>query len=172
MQCAVRSRRKSTRRSVSGRTQLHKRGFRAAENRVRAVVFIVRLEDDDFIARIADGQQSGDHGFSRPATDGDLLFPDRPDALPALHLPGDCIAQILRAPGDGVLIDVGGDGLLRGLLDLRGSGKSGNPCARLMAPCSMACRVISRMTDSVKCETLSLRNCLGWAATSDMVGSD
>src|ERR1022692_110203 len=41
-----------------------------------------------------------------------------------------------------------------------GAGKSGNPCARFTAPCSIACRVISRMTDSVKCPTLSLRKCL------------
>ena len=30
-----------------------------------------------------------------------------------------------------------------------GIGKSGNPCARLIAPCWLAMRVISRMTDSV-----------------------
>ena len=40
-----------------------------------------------------------------------------------------------------------------------GAEKSGNPCARLMAPYCMAWRVISRMTDSVKCSTLSLRKC-------------
>src|SRR5215468_802409 len=43
-----------------------------------------------------------------------------------------------------------------------GAGKSGNPCARFTAPYVMACRVISRITDSVKCETLSLRNCFVW----------
>ena len=31
-----------------------------------------------------------------------------------------------------------------------GAAKSGNPCARLMASWSIACRVISRITDSVK----------------------
>src|SRR5437667_1628553 len=31
-----------------------------------------------------------------------------------------------------------------------GAGKLGKPCARLMAPCSLATRVIQRMTDSVK----------------------
>src|SRR5208337_2052823 len=47
-----------------------------------------------------------------------------------------------------------------------GAGKSGNPCARLTAPCSIACRVISRMTDSVKCPTLSLRKCFPGAERS------
>src|SRR5580692_11636312 len=41
-----------------------------------------------------------------------------------------------------------------------GAGKSGKPCARFTALCSMAWRVISRMTDSVKWLTLSLRKCL------------
>src|SRR5258708_40233847 len=40
-----------------------------------------------------------------------------------------------------------------------GAAKSGNPCARFTAPCCAACRVISRITDSVNCETLSLRKC-------------
>ena len=31
-----------------------------------------------------------------------------------------------------------------------GAGKSGKPCARLIAPCRLATRVMSRMTDSVK----------------------
>ncbi len=40
------------------------------------------------------------------------------DALPHLHLPGDGVAQVLRSPGDGVLIDVGGNGFLRRAFDL------------------------------------------------------
>src|SRR4029077_6506596 len=46
-----------------------------------------------------------------------------------------------------------------------GAEKSGNPCARLTASYCIACRVISRITDSVKCSTLSERKCLGWAET-------
>src|SRR5216683_8223697 len=38
-----------------------------------------------------------------------------------------------------------------------GAGKSGKPCDRLTAPCSIAWRVISRITDSVKCATRPLR---------------
>src|SRR5271170_7794695 len=49
-----------------------------------------------------------------------------------------------------------------------GAGKSGNPCARLTALYCIACRVISRITDSVKCSTLSERKCLGWAETAVM----
>src|SRR6185369_900555 len=39
-----------------------------------------------------------------------------------------------------------------------GALKSGNPCARLTALCSMASRLISRITDSVKFAVRSLRN--------------
>src|ERR1700687_5629853 len=46
-----------------------------------------------------------------------------------------------------------------------GAEKSGKPCARLTASYCIACRVISRITDSVKCSTLSERKCLGWAET-------
>ncbi len=35
-------------------------------------------------------------------------------------------------------------------LSTSGAGKLGKPCARLIAPCSAASRVIPRMTDSVK----------------------
>src|SRR5208283_1224244 len=49
-----------------------------------------------------------------------------------------------------------------------GAEKSGNPCARLTALYCIACRVISRITDSVKCSTLSERKCLGCAETGVM----
>src|SRR5258708_1961231 len=39
-----------------------------------------------------------------------------------------------------------------------GALKSGNPCARFTALCSMASRLISRITDSVKFAVRSLRN--------------
>src|ERR1700719_1633803 len=47
-----------------------------------------------------------------------------------------------------------------------GAGKSGKPCDRFTALCSRAWRVISRITDSVKCATLWLRNDFGWVAVS------
>src|ERR1700676_5817932 len=52
-----------------------------------------------------------------------------------------------------------------------GAEKSGKPCARLTASYCMACRVISRITDSVKCSTLSERKYLGWRETCVMKSS-
>ena len=60
------------------------------------------------------------------------------------------VAQALGAPGDGVLVDVVADRPGGGFLQDLGAGKLGNPCARLMASCSAARRVMPRMTDSVK----------------------
>src|SRR5689334_12146117 len=51
-----------------------------------------------------------------------------------------------------------------------GAGKSGKPCARLTASYIIAFRVISRITDSVKCATLPLRKDFVGVATSAIVG--
>ena len=76
-------------------------------------------------------------------------------ALGALEFFGDGVAQRFGSPGDGVLIDVGGDGLAGGFFDFGGAAKSGKPCARLTASCFSARRVISRITDSVNCSAFA-----------------
>ena len=101
------------------RMQAHKAGLGAGKNSVRAVVFVERLEDDHFVARIDDGHQGGDHGFGGTAANGDLAFRIDGHALRARELLDDRIAQGLRSPGDGVLIVVGGDGSAGRLLDFR-----------------------------------------------------
>ena len=45
-----------------------------------------------------------------------------------------------------------------------GQAKSGKPCARLTAPCSIACRFISRMTDSVKLAAFAEIRAASWRA--------
>ena len=42
-------------------------GHRPAEDAVRAVVLVERLEDHDLVARIDRGEHGGDHGFGRSA---------------------------------------------------------------------------------------------------------
>src|SRR5579863_1133068 len=49
-----------------------------------------------------------------------------------------------------------------------GAAKSGNPCARLIAPCSRARRVISRITDSVNCP--AFRETRSSAASTLVIG--
>ena len=54
--------------------QLDELALRAAEQRIGAVVFVIRLEDDHFVAGIGDGQQRRDHAFGGAAADGDFAL--------------------------------------------------------------------------------------------------
>ena len=92
----------------------------AGEDRVGAVVLVVRLEDDDLVARVEQPEHGGHHRLGRAAGDGDLgLGIDR---APAGELAGgrgrDRVAQRLAAPGDRVLVDVVADGGRGGVLEL------------------------------------------------------
>ena len=61
-----------------GRMEAHEARRGSGKNRVGAVVFVERLEDDDFVAGIDDRHHRGHHRFGRAATDGDLALRDRP----------------------------------------------------------------------------------------------
>ncbi len=119
-----------------GRVERYVAGARLGENRIRPVVFVERLEDNDLIARIADGKERGDHRLGRAATDRHFGSRIKRQALESLILPRDGLAQALGAPGDRILIDVGGDRLARGFLDLVGRteiGKSLSEVHRIVA---------------------------------------
>ena len=90
---------------------------------VRPVILVKRLEDHHLVSGIAHRQQGRDHGFGGAAANRDFALRIDRDALPQLHLPGNGVAQVLRSPGNGVLIDVGCDRFLRRTLDLSGCGK-------------------------------------------------
>ncbi len=94
-----------------------------AQNCVRTVIFVKRLENHDFVARINDRHHGGHHCFGRAAANGDLALGVILDALGALKLFDDGVAQRLRAPGDGVLVDVVSDGFARRFLDFLGRRK-------------------------------------------------
>src|SRR5262249_38186312 len=98
----------------AGRTHAHEAGRCAGQDRVRAVVFIERLEHNDLVAGIDDGHYGGHHGFGRAAANRDLTFRVIGDGLRALEFFDNGVAQRLRTPGDGVLIDVVGDSLTSG----------------------------------------------------------
>ena len=95
----------------------------AAHRRVRHVVFVERLEDDDLIAGLNDGEHGGHHRLGRAAGDGDLAVRVQVQAGEAQGLGGDRFAQAGGAPGDGVLVDIGVDRVDRGLLDEIRGGK-------------------------------------------------
>ena len=85
---------------------------RAGQDRVGAVVLVVGLEHDDLVARVEQPEHGGHHRLGRAAGDGDLgLGVDRaPAGEVARRRRGDRVAQRLAPPGDGVLVDVVGDG--------------------------------------------------------------
>ena len=92
--------------------------------------------------------------------------------LGPLELSCNGVAQPFRTPGNGVLIDVRGDGLLGSALDLCQNRKvSGKPCARLTAPYSSARRVIPRIADSANRSAFAERPGLMLRARSDLAGS-
>ena len=63
---------------------------------------------------------------------------------------GQCLTEVLRSPGDCILMRADmANSANRFVISLGGS-KSGNPCERLMAPYLLDIRVIRRMTESVK----------------------
>ena len=95
----------------------------AAQDGVRPIILVVRLEDNDFIAGINDGHHGGHHRFGGTAADGDFTLGIDANSLSAFEFFHDGVAQRFRAPGDGVLIDVVGDGLAGGFLDFCRRGK-------------------------------------------------
>jgi len=114
-----------------GRAELHETRRGAGEDRVRAVIFVEGLEDHGFITRIDDGHHGGHHRFRGAAANGDFALGIDGDALSAREFFDDGVAQGFRAPGDGVLIDVVGDGLARGFLDFFGRGKIGKSLGKI-----------------------------------------
>ncbi len=90
---------------------------RVGEDGVRAVVLVERLEDHHLLARVHQREQRGDHRLGGAAGDGDLAVRIHRHAVPEPVLVGQRLAQPLRPPGDGVLVDVGFDGPHRGPLE-------------------------------------------------------
>ena len=97
--------------------------LRSAHRRVRDIVLVEGLEDDDFVALFDDREHGRHHGLGGAAGDGDLAVRLEVEAVEALRLGGDGVAQARRAPGDRVLVDVGVNRVDRGLLDEVGGGK-------------------------------------------------
>ena len=126
----VKARRSSSGSNVPvGRLQRDIARFRSAQLRIGAVVFVKRLEQHHLVARVEHRHHGGDHAFGGAAAHRDLAFGIVLHPIGARVLGGDGIAKRLGAPGDGVLVDVGGDGLGRGLLQCFGGGEVGEALA-------------------------------------------
>ena len=117
-----------------GRPQIHKARTGAGKNRVGAVILVERLEDDDFISRIDDGHHGGHHCFRRTAANRDFALRINHNTLRAFEIRGNCVAKFFRAPGNRVLVDVRGNRVLRGALDLSRRWKIGKALRKIDRP--------------------------------------
>ena len=80
--------------------------LRAGENGVRAVVLIERREDNHLVAGIGDGHHGRHHGLRAAAGGNDLAVGvNGPPHIVGL-LGGQRFPEVLRAPGDGILVIV------------------------------------------------------------------
>ena len=127
-------------------------GRRPGQDRVRAVVLVERLEDDDLVARVDDPEHRRDHRLGRAAGDRDLrLGVDDP----VRDGTGSVLAAIAARSGFAPQVIAywlmsSWSASMAAPRSSHGLSKSGKPWARLTAPASTASRFISRMTDSVK----------------------
>ena len=108
-----------------GCAQSHQLAGASAEHRIGAVVFIEGFEDHQLITGVSDASQGRDHAFGGSADHGDFTLGVEVELIMAAILRGDGVAKRLRAPGDGVLIDVGFDGFDGGSLYDFGGGEIG-----------------------------------------------
>ncbi len=76
-----------------GRVQGDQTSLRAAQQGVGTVILVERLEDDELVARIGDGQQRRDHALGGPAADGDLALRIVIEPVPAAIFRGDGFAE-------------------------------------------------------------------------------
>ena len=129
----------------------------AGQDRVGAVVLVVRLEDDDLVARVEQPQHRRDHRLGRAAGHGDLRL--GVDRAPGREVAGVDVAIASRSGFAPQVIAYwlmsSWTALAAASFSSGGQAKSGNPWARLTAPCWTASRFISRMTDSVKLAALA-----------------
>ena len=90
-----------------GLAQPHEARARAAQDGVGAVVLVERLEHDDLLAGIDQGEQGRGHALGGAAAHRDLGLRVVVEPAEAPRLADQGLAQSLRSPGDGVLVDVG-----------------------------------------------------------------
>src|SRR6059036_3707827 len=89
-----------------GRGQGHVHGLRAAQDRVRSVILVKRLEHDHFVARVHDREQGRRHRLGSTAGDRNLGFRVHVHPVPVRVLAGERVPEPLGPPGDGVLVHV------------------------------------------------------------------
>ena len=110
-----------------GRKQGHIEGLRTGQDRVRTVVFIEGREHDHLVAGVGYRHHRGHHRLGAAAGDDDFSVGVDVHPGEAFHLAGQCFAEILGSPGEGILMRFFGSdsrqriGNLPGRLEVRES---------------------------------------------------
>src|SRR5207302_1877680 len=99
------------------RMQADKAANGAAQLRVRPIILIERFEDNHFIALVQKREQAGHHSFGCSAAYSDLALRIEIELIKAVVVLANRVPKRLQTPSDRVLIDIGPNGLLSGLLD-------------------------------------------------------
>ncbi len=109
------------------RPERHEPRLGAGEDAVGPVVLVERLGQDHLVAGIDQREQRHQHRLGAAAGDGDLGLGVHPQAQVPVGVLGDRPAELVRAPGDCVLVDVGLDRAAGRCLDLRGGREVRHP---------------------------------------------
>ena len=88
------------------RRQRHINWLCPGQDRIRAVVLVKRREDNDLVPRVRHGHHGGHHRLGAAAGHNDLTVGVNCPAHIAGLLGGQRLTEVLRAPGDGVLVVV------------------------------------------------------------------
>ncbi len=116
-----------------------------AEERVGPVILVERLEDDHFVTRIEQREHARDHTLGCSAAHGDLALGINFELIKTPVVLADGVAKRFRAPGNRVLVHIGGNGLLSGSLDFVGRREIGK--ALRQVDCAMLEREARHLAD-------------------------
>ena len=119
---------------LPGRGQRYVHRLRPAQDGVRPVVLVKRLEHDHFVAGIDDRKQRRRHRLGGAARDRDLGLRVHGHPVPVRVLAGERVPQPLGPPGDGILVHVGTNRPCRRLFQDVGSGEVREPLSEVDGP--------------------------------------
>ncbi len=89
-----------------GRIERHVYRLCAREYRISAVILVKRREHDDLVARIRHGHHRRHHSLGASAGDDYLAVGVDRTSHEAGLLLGECLAEVLRSPCNGILVEV------------------------------------------------------------------
>ena len=78
--------------------------FSSRQDSVGGIVLVERREDGHFVAWIHDGHHRSHHGLRAATSHHDILIGIDGQSRKVAMLLGQCLTEVLRSPGDGILV--------------------------------------------------------------------